>query len=81
METAGVNEAAGITMAKVLENGEHFKAGLIDFTAGSLGKLFIHPFIQFYSSKEIPVRHKPKYVFKFIMLYFTSLCLSKCIKW
>lgn len=39
METTGVDKTAGITTSKVLDNGKHFKAGVIDFIAGSLGML------------------------------------------
>lgn len=39
METTGVDETVGITTTKVLDNGKHFKAGVIDLIAGSLGKL------------------------------------------
>lgn len=42
METTGVSDTAGMAATKVLEKGEHIKAGLIDFTAGSLGE-----FVQF----------------------------------
>lgn len=39
METTSVAESSEISTSNVLEKREHFKAGVIDFTAGSLGKL------------------------------------------
>lgn len=39
MDTTGIKETTGITNSKVAGKKEHFKASLIDFTAGSLGKL------------------------------------------
>lgn len=39
METTGVSDTAGMAATNVLDTGEHIKAGLIDFIAGSLGEL------------------------------------------
>lgn len=39
METTNVGETAEIATTKVFEKKEHLKAGIIDFVAGSLGKL------------------------------------------
>lgn len=39
MDTTGLKETTGITNSIVTEKKDHFKASLIDFTAGSLGKL------------------------------------------
>lgn len=39
LESSIVSEASGIGAGKVLDKKGHFKAGVIDFTAGSLGKL------------------------------------------
>lgn len=50
LETSIVSETSSIGAGKVLDKKAHFKAGVIDFTAGSLGEFlnnldFISDFI------------------------------------
>lgn len=44
LESSIVSETSGIGAGKVLDKRAHFKAGAIDFTAGSLGKSNDHGF-------------------------------------